>query len=286
MSLQEKIKKYGLANQSQNDFAALGKEILSDIRNITNELKDENALPEKTQEHVKELREAYTQLPQIFFYNNSRELLEVILDLSSENIYKTFYDSSFDFLKPTNIESPKSGDELVLSMLVKYLEKAPVKEMLGYLKSYNEKKQKNPQLKLLIIELLHYILINIEKKEIYLNDILPSLLKTLNPSLAKYIKYKAKVDNNQYVETPKHIVQYLLNYENWAKSLIHKILKSLLTVINPQKGERRLLLINDLYESSPNHGDFKRKTPSNDKLITHYCVLFMLDVFEGLIDCR
>jgi len=81
-------------------------------------------------------------------------------------------------------------------------------------------------------------------------------------------------------------VQYLLNYENWAKGLIQKIMKTLITIINPQKGERRLLLVNDIYDTSAANNDLKRKTPTNDRLITHYCVLFILDIFEGLIDCR
>ena len=287
MSLQEKIDKYGKAPQSQGELSTIGKEIIAGIQELVTELKDDNAKPEKTLQNIKILQEAYAKLPQIFFYNHSQPLLEAILDLSTENIYKAFYDISFDFLKP-QIQGfhIKHSDDLVLFMLVHYLEKIPPKELLGFLKTYNEKKQKNPQLKLLIIELFHYVLLTIDKKELYVNDILPALLKTLNPSLAKYIKYKAKVDNNQYVETPKHIVQYLLNYENWAKSLLQKIMKSLVTIINPQKGERRLLLIDDIYETNAANSNLKKRTPPNERLITHYCVLFILDIFEGLIDCR
>ena len=286
MSLLEKIDKYANSH-SQSELAAMSKEILTDLRALITDLKDENALPETTQENLKKLQESYLKLPQIFVFNNSQDLLEIILDLSSSNIYKTYYDISFDFVKPAIQDLQiKNQDDLVLLMLAHYLEKISTKELFGYLKIYNEKKQRNPQLKLLIIELLHYVLLTIEKKEVFLNDLLPTLLKTLNPSLARYIKYKTKVDNNQYGETPKNIVQYLLNYENWAKSLLQKILKTLVEVINPHKGERRLLLINDIYDINATQNELKRKTPSTDKLITHYCVLFILDIFEGLIDCR
>ncbi len=222
MSLQEKIEKYSQSQSSSNVIKEAGKEIIAELRSLGTELSDDNALPETTESKLKKLHDIYLQLPHMFFYNYSQDLLEVILDISSENIYKLVYDNSFDFQKNPLENFPiKSRDSLVLFMLVHYLDKIAVKELFGYLKAYSAKKQKNPQLILLIIELLHYVLLKVEKKDLYLNDLLPTLLKTLNPSLGKYIKYKNKVENNQYVQTPKHIVQYLRNYENWAKPLLH-----------------------------------------------------------------
>lgn len=45
-----------------------------------------------------------------------------------------------------------------------------------------------------------------------------------------------------------------------------------------------LLTINDIYDSNPYRPKFTAKTPSNGKLIAHFSVLYILDIFEGLID--
>jgi len=268
--------------------SSISSDILRELENLITETVDENTKPNIIQENIDLLAQIHSKLDSSLFQIHHKEIFKFLINLSPENIYLVFHRKGIQISKQEGPQLEiKSVEDWIIAQLIRLIQQISVRELYNTVKAYIEEKHKNKaQAKLLLIEIIRYIIVNIDKKEAHLKEILPSLLKILNPSLRRYIKYKSKVENNQYVETPKYVDTYLQNYEKWAKDLIQNILDDLLIIIDPKQGERRLLLVKDLYDNFTYQSDIKRKEPSADKLITHYCVLFILDICEGLIDAR
>lgn len=280
MSLQEKIANYCQTLQIEDSFSSLGNEIIEDLRALGSNAKADNS------EHQQEMNigyiwQAFQMLPNQFFDSYSQELFETILDIATQKIYNVYKNTSFSFNGVITMDvEPKSRDELVLFMLNKYITKVSLKEVLLYTKIFLEKKRKNLQLKLLIIKIFNYLLANIDKKEIFLSELLFSLFNVIYYSMKKYTTYKTRIDNQEYVETPEHVSLYVENYEAWIKDIFNSLLGSISTFANwnqPANNRNLFLLVEDLYNSST--GEYlKDKIQDREKRIKHYLVLFILDV--------
>jgi len=280
MSLSEKVANYTQIMQEGDGYSSLGTEIIEDMKYLMKNLKDQNTPQDQI---LTELWQAFSEFPDALFDNHSQELLEVLLENTTDGIYKAYDDLKIDLKSTENIEiEVKSLNELILKMLKNYLQKVSVKETLLYLKAILEKKNKNLQQNFLFLELLCYIAQNINKKEAFFNDLLPDILRILNTLFYKYLKYKKRVDNEEYSEIPTQLPEFLKYFEPWIKNIIQKLLKSIIVIHSSHKvvsEKTQLLLIEDLYNESAQK---PISTLDKKKLVNHYSVLFLLDLL-GLI---
>jgi hypothetical protein len=285
-ALLQKFEQYPLASSEKKK--EIFKQLIDELKTLISETCDENTKPNIVQENLQTLIQAKNNFPNLVLQDYRKELFEFLINMSPDNIYKFFHDKGIKLANSENQNMEISSVEgWIHSLLLMIVKETTVKELYSCMKAYFDEKHKNKaQSNLVLIELLRYIIKNIDKKEVHLKEILPLLLKTLNPSLQKYIKYKMKVENNKYLETPKYVDIYLQNYEKWAKTLINGILEDLVQIINPKNEGRNLLFVKDLYENFSYQSDVKRKEPSTEKQISHYCILFIMDIFEGLVDAR
>jgi len=284
-SLLQKIKQYEESGGPNDHFSTLGIEIIEDMKKLGGELKAENTNIENQPEKLNELFEAYLKLPQSLYQNHSQEIFDFILSFCPLNIYKAFVENIIKLPRHIDMEiQVKNNEDLALYMITDFVEKVSIKELFLYIKVFDVKKTKNAQIKLLLAELLIYVLNNIDKKEKFIDDILPRLLRLLHPSLKKFVKYKGRAENNEYEKTPIHIVQYILHYEKWIKDIITNIMHSIVVIIHTYQNDRSLLLVKDLFEFKDDK--LIRKEVDQKKTLPHYCILFILDLLEGLNDVK
>jgi len=291
MSLSEKVANYTQIMQEGDGYSSLGTEIIEDLKDLLKNIKDQNSPQDQREKIINELLQASHSFPDALFDNHSQELLEALLENTTEGIYKAFDDLKIDLKSTENIEiEVKSLNELILKMLKSYLQKVSVKETLLYLKAILEKKNKNLQQNFLFLELLCHIAQHINKKEAFFNELLPDVLRILNTLFYKYLKYKKRVDNEEYSEIPVQIPEFLKCFEPWIKNIIKKLLKSIIEIHNSHRvvsdnvsKTTQFLLVEDLYNESTQQSIGNTNTLDKKKLLNHYCVLFLLDLLSIIL---
>jgi len=288
MSLQEKVENYVQTMQAEDNFSSLGNEIIEDIKQLINDISKKEISPDQKNIKIEELWKAYLTLPDQIFYNHSQELLEALLDNVPQSIYKTFSDSKIDLSNKGNIEiEPQSLEDVIILMLISYLKKVSAKEVLLYLRAFLEKKNKNLQLTLLYSELLCWVLKHITKKEVFLPDLLPSLSHLLQKGLAKYVKYKRRIENKEYTEVPEQIQEYVSHYEIWIRSIVSKLMRTIQADFDnliKKKDNVPFIMISDLYDKENQYN--QKNNLEKEKCIVHYYILFILDTMNIVLDHR
>lgn len=290
MALLDKIKDFTATIQEEDNFSTLGNEILEDIKQLLIETIPQQTSPEEKQQSITFLWSCYLSLPDQIFDHHSQELLEVLLTSPSPSIYKVFHDSEFDLQKSINMEiEPQGIDQLILLMLIRYLGKVSAKEVILYAGGIIERKNKNVQVRLLFIELLCWAVKNVGRKEIYLPELLPLLIRLTQYGLHKYSKYKGQIDNKEYDETPSQVQEYVSHYQNWIKPLVKKVLDAVSEDAVALKGNKKsevvFLLIRDLCEEAEVKTE-KVKFCGKSKQIAHYYIIFLLDLINLVLDQR
>ena len=282
MSLSEKVENYTQITKDGDGYFSLGTEIIEDMKDLMTNIKDLNTPQDQREKTFGKLWKAFTSSPDALFDNHSQELLETLLENTSDSIYKVYNDAAIDFKSKENIEVEiKSLDELTLRMLTTYLQKVSTKETLLYLKTFLEKKNKNLQQKFLYLELLSHIPPLLNKKEAFLNDLFPDALKIINSLFSKYLKYKTRVDNQEYNEIPAQLPDFLQNFQPWIQNIFKKLITSLLSIHNSHKSY--FLPIEELYNQSTLQYIGSTSTLDKNKVISHYCVLFLLDLLSIIL---
>ena len=280
MTLSEKVENYTQIMQDGDGYSSLGTEIIEDMKDLITRIKDLNTPQDQREKKLDELWKALIKCPDALFDNHSQELLEILLENTSDSIYKTFIDTAIDLKSTENIEVEiKNLDELILRILTTYLKKVSNKETLLYFKAFLEKKNKNLQQKFLDLELLSHLSPLLNKKEAFLNDLFPDTLRIINSLFSKYLKYKARVDNQEYNEIPTQIPDFLQYFQSWIQNIFKKLATSILSIHNSHKPSS-LLLIEELYDDQYIGNT---TTLDKNKIISHYCVLFLLDLLSIIL---
>jgi hypothetical protein len=274
-SLKEKIEQYSSAAADKQ--IPLGKEIAQELEKLGEECRNSNNSAEKSKENVTALHKLISELPKQYAEMHLEDQFKLSLHICSPHVYKRFAELDFDFTKISHhVQTPTTSDDLALLLISHILTSSSHKELLLYLPNINETFTKVAQRKLLIADIYYFLLSKIEKKEIHLPDIFPDILKNLNHSLRHYLKYRGLLDNKQEIKS-SHQKDYVYNYESWVKGILHRYF----TAIKQETTGTKLLLPEDLYESSVTNKGVKPLEPSKEKIITHYCVSFLLDILEG-----
>lgn len=289
MSLRETFEEYTRTNENTPEREQAEKKLATLVTKILEDLKDPQVKPDEKVQRMTELQNLLQHLPDKYYDDNADKILNICVDLCDKNVYKGFDESGIDLTKPKN--EIKFSDKLSVNMIAfktlsTLLTVVPPKELLLYVKKIIQKEHKNAQLYLLFCEIILAIINRIEKKEAFVNELLVDILRCLNPALRKYIKYKTKTDNKEYKNMPVKVSDFLNNFEKWGSKLIRNILKVLNNLIMQNSTGANILLIEDLVESGVYKSTKEKKEVQPSKLMAHYCVLFSLDLLEGLLDVK
>ena len=284
MSLTEKIKERAEKSFSGTDLTVIDAEILKFFKDMTDSFKNIKDLPEKQLPLVSEFYSNYILLPDQFVAFHGLELLQISLDICTSNIYKHYFHLNCDIIEiKSKLEKPINNDELTIFIVSRFLLTLSHKEALLYLRTANEGASKNSQRKLFIIDVYHFLFQNINNKELYYPEMLPDVLKNLNFSLRHYFKYRNKLDNNDKTLADHHLT-YVYCYEKWITNILQKYFSSIKVNSESLKSKFQLLSAEDIYDISIYKKGIQKLQPSNEKIITHYYVLFLFDILEGVID--
>ena len=281
MSLAEKIKERAENFSSGINSASLDEEILKIFKEMGEALKNENNLLEKQSTLVSEFYTNYALLSDQLVAHYGLDLLQISLDICTSNIYKNYFDLDCDIIGiQSKLEKPTNNDELTIFLVSRFFLTLSHKEAHLYMRTANERATKNAQRKLFIIDVYHFLFQNINNKELYYPEMLPDILKNLNYSLRYYFKHRNNVDNNDKGIAEHHLT-YVYNYEKWIIHILQKYFSSIKANSESLQSKCRLLLAQDLYDLSVNQKGIKKLQPSNEKILTHYYVLFLFDILEG-----
>jgi len=137
--------------------------------------------------------------------------------------------------------------------------------------------------KFFIIEIYIKILDQLQRKELYLDQIFPLILMAFSTAIQKFIKNKEKMDKNPDLISNKEII---INFDKYAINLIRKILKSCQNFQELQDSQikNRILTINDILDYSYEIGEIKPKELNPNLLLKHYLICFVMDIIEGVLD--
>lgn len=282
-ALLTKLEEYKKTLTPEDSYSSQAEEIVSDFKALLKSARVEAGEGTVSNEKILSFKDIYIQFPSQLFEYYGSELFDAALDFCSENIYRTCghmnitLDSSIDF----DFEI-KNEDELALRIILDVLKKTSPKEVVLYAKNFYSKKIKAYQKYFIVMELILFCIVRIERKDRFMKELLPFLSRVLNKSLEKYVKYKGKLDRNEYNQTPIRIAQYQLHYEGWIRTLISRILSTLINIIQPSKV--KLLTINEIY--NPKESGYKKMPAEPVKLMHHFSLLFIFDLLEGLIDVK
>ena len=289
MALRETFEEYSKAADGSQEQAALQEKLVGLVAKVLEELKDPQVKSDDKVERMRDLKALFDHLPDAYYDQNAEKVLGMCVNLCDKHVYKGFYESGVDLTKnKCDIQFP---DKLSVNMITfkaisTLLTVVPAKELYIYVKAIIQKEHKNAQLYLLFCEILISLLQRIEKKEIFINEILVDLLRCLNPALRKYLKYNGKMHNNEYKDLPPKVNDFLSNFEKWGTKIVKNTLQVLTNLISASNHGDNLLLVEDLVESGMYKATKRKLDVPPTKLMAHYSVLFTLDLLEGLLDCK
>lgn len=289
MSLRELFEEYSSIKEEGSEKEKIEKKLIELVIQFLENLKDPQFPSDQKIEKMKDLKNLFEHLPDVYFEKNADKILNMCVNICDKNVYKVYDESDIDLTKPEkeiNFPEKLNANIIGFKTLSKLLRVASPQTLLTHLKPILQQEHKNTQLYLFFCDIVLAIIQRIDKKENYINELLVDLLRCLNPALSKYIKYKNKVDNKEVKNMPAKINDFLNNFEKWGSHLVRRILHVLEKLINQGGNESSLLFVEDLVESGLYKSTTVKKDIPSGKLMAHYCVLFSLDLLEGLLDSR
>lgn len=264
------------------------KKFIEDFSAAIQETLDENTKPSVVEENMALLSEISQNLPETFYTEDKSATLSFILNNTSPSVFKYWREKQLQIPKPQDLNLEiKTIDEITYTLFYNFLSYCTINDIeICLTKVTTEKKKQKAQAKFIVLELYHYVAINIEKKENKFKSLLANLLRSLNQSLKKYIKYQKNLESNKYLEVPRKISEFLENFEKWTKEFLTNLFDTLIQIVLKSSESKKLLLPEDLFTFSNNSIHLQKLKPSNEKAINHYCILFILDIYEGLLDAK
>ena len=214
-------------------------------------------------------KKVFLQLSDSFYNENLSEFLRIQDEISDGFIYGIFLQKGFYFLEEKTSEI-LSNNDLALFIIGKLLKICSMKEILLFLNEFSFN-VKGIGKKFLLLEVFSHIIVNIEKKELFIPQVYPKILITSSECVQKYIRLKEKkilADCNNY-----H-AEIWLKFEDYMINLLENIILKIENYIVFPSG---FISINDII--SKNEKEFDQNL-----LISHYSLFFLSDLTEGVLE--
>lgn len=218
---------------------------------------------------LESFKKVFLQFSDSFYNEHTSEFLRIQDEISDGFIYGIFLQKGFYFFEEKTFEV-LSNNDLSLFIIGKLLKNCSMKEILLFLNEFSFN-VKGIGKKLLLIEVFSIIVVNIEKKELFIPQVYPKILITSSECVQKYIRLKEKkilADCNNY-----H-AEIWSNFENYMIKLLEKIIQKIENAIAFPSG---FISLNELI--SKNEKEFDQNL-----LISHYSLFFLSDLTEGVLE--
>ena len=223
------------------------------------------------------------KLPIEFYNIHLSDLLRLHIKFSDRHIYKLFLEvDDFEPFLQKESNYYDSKNKISVYIIIQILKTCSPKEIILF---FNEHLNEINiiEKKFYIIEVYNRILGKLEKKELFLDQILPLILMTFSSAIQKFIKNKEKLTNKPDLVANKDII---LNFEKYAINLIRRIMKVCkgFKELEDPSIQHKLLTINDIFEYNYETGLSEPKQIPPNLLLKHYIISFVLDIMEGVLD--
>lgn len=209
---------------------------------------------------------------------NLDSLLKLALKSGDRLIYHIFCDKAEQkFSKFSSAAAVSTANEACLFLLNQLLTHGKDKEIILFLNENALDLEKSSEKSFLIIEIMIFLVDKLDKRDLFLETMLPTVLKIISEGIERYIKRKEAVSE-------KPLTYFYKNYEKYVINVIKRLLNKLKALPEIKSEQKNLLSISDCVSNDLNSVENSIKSPSPKAVVKHIVLLFIFDIIEGLLE--